>query len=169
MNKLIVLLGLLVLLFASTTAPAYANTIAVTPMPTSIATGGITNLNTCDTTPASADTITSIKVTDPSGTIWTYTGAVPSPAPGCAGDFTSTFAPPFGASSPNWSSNDGDVSQTDESGTYHVEVLYNEAGRVGGPFDASAPFTAPEFLVPAVLPAAAAFAVLAIRRLRESK
>jgi len=157
---------LIVILSGYAVAPAYADSLSTTPLPASIGTGGVTSLHIC-TSAGGPDHITSITVTDPSGTIWTYTGAIPDPAPACAVDFTSTFAPPFGGASPSWSPNDGDLAQTDESGTYHLAVIYNDDARAGRTFDASAFFTTPEFGMSVTVIGALLFAGITLVRRRK--
>lgn len=150
------------LVFVAFVSTARANTSQITAVPDGIPTNGVTGLQTCRLT-APADTVVSLEVTDPSGSVWTHAASVGQAIPSCP----TIYDVNFGGASLGWASNDADVTQTDEPGQYHVVVFYTDGSRNNATFDASAFFSVPEF-GSILLPVAAGFAgLVGIKRLRK--
>jgi len=141
-----------------------ADTSQITAVPDTLPVNGVTSLQISRLT-APLDTILSLTVKDPSGTIWTHGPSVGQTIP----LLPASYDVNFGSSSTGWASNDGDTTQTDEAGTYEAEVRYTDGSRDNKTFSADAFFTVPEFALPLIIPVAAGFAGLTLIRRRARK
>jgi len=154
----------LVALFVLGTSLVLATTSQITAVPDKIPTNTATELQIARLTPE-ADTIVSLKVTDPSGTVWTHGPSAGQTIP----LLPSTYNVDFGGASTGWTSNDGDAAQTDESGEYTAQIIYIDGSRGDARFSANAFFTVPEFALPLTIPTALGFAGLTLIRRRLKK